>query len=452
MRVLEADYTFVDGRLVPNLAVVLGDDGLIADLGGPERFPDRTRLSGQALLPGLVNAHSHAFQRALRGRTESRDPRHPHDDFWTWREQMYRLAERLTPDLLHDVSQMAYLEMLLSGITAVGEFHYLQNTPDGLQYENPDELALQVVRAAGDAGIRQVLLRVAYARPGFHKPLMPAQRRFIEPDVDDVLAAVQRLRSHGVACGVAPHSVRAVPRDWLSPLHRFTRDLKLPFHMHVAEQPAEIEACVAEYGLRPVQLLADEGCLDRLTTAVHGIHLNAEEIALLGGAGSTICVCPTTERNLGDGIAPADHLQEAGVPLALGTDSHTQINLWEDARELDLHRRLESRTRVVLSQGRDLPRRLTHAATEAGARSLGLLSGVIAPGRPADLVSVSVDDPSVCASDEEELLANLVFSLERTAIRNVWVEGRRIVVDGRHPRQESIIERYREAIAVLWEE
>jgi formimidoylglutamate deiminase len=360
---------------------------------------------------------------------------------------MYHLAGRLDPELMWAIARMAYLEMLLSGITTVGEFHYLQHGPGGQPYNNPDEMALQVVRAASDAGLRQVLLRVAYHRAGWQRAAEPVQQRFFDATVDDVVAAAERLRSQGVAVGLAPHSVRAVPGEWLAPLHRQAGAWDVPFHMHLSEQPAEVEACQGEHGVTPVGLLAREGILDERLTAVHAIHLTADDRRRLAEARAGICACPTTERNLGDGILPAQALD--GAVFSLGSDSHTQINLLEDARELEYHLRLERLERVVLAE-RSLASWLWRAATKGGARALGLQAGEIAPGRPADLVAVSLDDPSLVAHDEDELLTNLVFSLERTAIRTVWVGGEVVVAEGRHRAQDGIVADYRTALRKIW--
>ncbi|HYY94297.1 MAG TPA: amidohydrolase family protein, partial [Pyrinomonadaceae bacterium] len=352
------------------------------------------RLRGRALLPGMVNAHSHAFQRVIRGRTEYRGA-HAADSFWTWREQMYEAASRLTPEDIYDASRMAFLEMILAGITSVGEFHYLHRAPEGKEYEDPNLLAKQVVRAARDTGLRVALLRVAYERAGFQSPPDERQRRFIEPDPETFIrhadALVRDVAALEPSCGeafdfkasgdepphgarsddglagsrppsgscpasawvgVAPHSVRAVSARYLSDVNAFANTRSLVVHMHVAEQPAEVEACREETGRTPVALLADGGVLGPRFTAVHAVHVTPEEVETLARAGARVCACPTTERNLGDGVVPADLFFGAGVPIALGTDSHAQIDLLEDARELEYHLRLKSLRRNVLAPAR----------------------------------------------------------------------------------------------------
>jgi formimidoylglutamate deiminase len=434
-------------------------------------------LRGRAMLPGMVNAHSHAFQRVIRGRTEYRG-RAASDSFWTWREMMYAAAARLSPEDIYDASRMAFMEMALAGITSVGEFHYLHRTPEGDAYDDPNLLALEVVRAARDVGLRIALLRVAYARAGYRKEPDPRQRRFIEPDPAtfirnaDALARGLEGESHAWL-GVAPHSVRAVPVEYLREVSAFARAANMPLHMHVAEQPAEVETCLAEHGRTPVALLADEGVLSSRFTGVHAVHVTPEEIKLLRDAKACVCACPTTERNLGDGVVPADALLGAGVRVALGTDSHTQIDLLEDARGLEYHLRLKTLRRNVLApavvedesraEGNPenalhegggmsaLAARLFECATRAGAESIGALAGSFEPGQAADFFTVDLEDPSVAGAGAEDLLPAIVFSLSRAAIRETAVGGRLVVESGRHPAQHDIVSRFAALQRKLWE-
>jgi len=443
------------------------------------------RLPGRAMLPGMVNAHSHAFQRVIRGRTEYRGAASA-DSFWTWREQMYAAAARLTPEDLYDASRMAFLEMALAGITTVGEFHYLHRTPEGREYDDPNLLAREVVRAARDVGLRIALLRVAYARAGFRKEPDARQRRFIEPDPATFIRHTQALirdlapdAAHAWV-GVAPHSVRAVSVEYLREVEAFARGAELPIHMHVAEQPAETEACLAETGRTPVALLAEEGVLSPRFTGVHAVHVTAEEVAALSASRACVCACPTTERNLGDGVVPADALLKAGVPVALGTDSHAQIDLLEDARELEYHLRLRTLRRNVLAPAREedegraeanegraggdgagaaegegrgmsaLAARLFECASASGARSVGAHAGAFEPGRAADFFTVALDDPSIAGASEEDLLPAIVFSLARAAVRETAVGGHLITEQGRHPAQDEIVSRFAALQKRLW--
>ncbi len=441
------DLIYTGGEFQSGVAMFADPSGRITRFSSaPSDLAQSQRLTGRALLPGLVNGHSHAFQRALRGRTEHRTSAEQ-DSFWTWRESMYFAANRLSPEGLYHASRMAFLEMLLSGITTVGEFHYVHGAP----YRN--ELAMQVIRAARDAGVRIALLRTAYARSGWRKPAHPGQASFLTPLIEDFIADTEALRAaiadsrdaEQVWVGVAPHSLRAVPLDYVRQAVAYARAQQLPVHMHVAEQPADVEACVAEYGARPVELLEENGLLDSQFTAVHAIHVTQEEIGALARAGAMVCACPTTERNLGDGTLPADRYLSAGVRISLGSDSNVQINLLEDARELEYHLRMLKLERAVLAA-----KQLFSCATQAGARSLGAPSGSLEVGRPADFFSVALDDPSMAGAGPESLLSHIVFSAERTAVRDVAVGGKFIVRDGRHASQGEIIEDFMRVQRGLW--
>jgi formimidoylglutamate deiminase len=430
------DLIYLDGRFESGRAIVCDDAGNIVRIAASEEVPDATRLSGRALLPGMVNAHSHAFQRVIRGRTEHRSE-HSTDSFWTWREQMYAAANRLEPEEIYDVSRMAFLEMALTGITAVGEFHYIHHQRDGSPYSDPNLLEREVIRAARDVGIRIALLRVAYARAGYQTEPNPLQIRFIEQTPDVYLKHLEQLLgapelSDGTAwVGVAPHSVRAVPLDYLKTIVTFANERALPVHMHVAEQPAEVSACIEEYGRSPVALLETEGLLSKRFTAVHAIHVTPKAIASLARAGAFVCACPTTERNLGDGVVPVDAYLDAGVRISLGSDSQIQIDLLEDARELEYHLRLQKMQRNVLSP--ELARKLFDCATINGAVSIGLHGGgKIEVGSPADFFTVDLEDLSIAGADPDSLLTNIVFSLSRTAVRDVVVGGKQIISHGLH--------------------
>jgi formimidoylglutamate deiminase len=468
------DLLYTGGRFEGALALVCDEAGRITRLARETEIAGSSwrvvRLKGRALLPGLVNAHSHAFQRVIRGRTEHRTGRSSGSDtFWTWREMMYSAATRLTPDDIYDASRMAFLEMALTGITAVGEFHYIHRTPDGASYDDPNVMAKEVVRAARDVGLRIALLRVAYARSGYRAEPNRRQARFIEADPDTYLSHVEGLQSdlartedaERAWVGLAPHSVRAVPLGYLREVIRYGNDCQMPIHMHIAEQPAEIAACIEEHLRPPVHLLADEGLLSQLFTGVHGIHVAPEEIGWLARARAMVCACPTTERNLGDGIIPADALMEAGVRLSLGTDSHTQIDLLEDARELEYHLRLQRLERNVLAPEAPasedagsqsaLAARLFDCATLAGAQSIHAPNGALEPGRPADFFAVDLTDASIAGASPDDLLTSILFSLARTAIRGVFVGGRAVVEEGRHRAQDEIVENFAALQRKLWD-
>ena len=453
------DLLFYDNRFQTGLAVVCNADGTIIDVVDADRASGGVRLAGRALLPGLINAHSHAFQRAIRGRTERRSANQT-DSFWTWRELMYRAANQLSPADIYQASRMAFLEMALSGITTVGEFHYIHNDVNGRAYEDPNLLAKEVVRAANDVGLRIALLRVAYARAGYEKEADPLQARFIEtPDAyfENVSSLVSHLNKSGGLgwTGLAPHSVRAVPLDYLKRVAEFARGNRLPIHMHVAEQPAEVSACIEEYGRSPVALLETEGLLSSNFIAVHAIHVSAKAIKALAASGASVCACPTTERNLGDGVVPVDGYFESGTPVSLGTDSQIQIDLFEDARELEYHLRLQRTQRNVLAPSDDtsesaLADRLFRCATINGAKSLGFDGGRMEVGAPADFFSIDLGDPSIAGASTSNLLASLVFSGSRATIKDVFVAGRRIVEDGRHSAQEEVTAAFADLQKRLW--
>jgi formimidoylglutamate deiminase len=422
---------------------------------GIDRWAEAVPLPGKALLPGFVNAHSHSFQRLIRGKSESRVT--SGRDFWSWRGTMYHAAALLTPEDVYDVARMAFLEMVLAGTTTVGEFHYLHNAPGGRPYDDPNLLSKQVIAAARSVGIRIVLLRSAYLRSGYELPTDPGQIRFFESasqflDNMQELVTAYPADATEVRFGVAPHSLRAVPLGELKEIAAWCRERKLPLHMHVAEQIAENEACLLEYGATPVSLLAREGLLGPDFTAVHAIHITADEIARLAGAGTTVCSCPTTERNLGDGVIVADQVMRSGIPITLGSDSQAQIDPLEDARELEYHLRLDRQQRAILDQigGQTLASRLFDCATLHGARSLGVPAGELTPGSLADFFTVDLNDVSIAGNSGEDLLPLAVFSLSRSAIRDVMVNGRWVVRDQRHPLQEEIISRYKELHRKLW--
>lgn len=457
MRVLQPELTWWQGGLARDLLLGVTDDGRveIRDTVGPD--DTLQRLPGRLLLPGLVNAHSHAFQRVLRGRTEYAATGPGQDDFWSWRELMYRAAERLTPETLHTVSRQAFVEMARAGITSVGEFHYVHHDPEGRPYADRLELSRAVIEAAREVGLRIHLLRVAYARSGHGVAQNPRQRRFIDPRPEDVLADIEALQTAYakdplVQVGLAPHSVRAVPREWLE-VFAATQERLSALHMHVSEQPAEITACLAEHGRRPVELLFDLGLLSPRFTAVHGIHLSEEEIRMLGEAEANVCACPTTEANLGDGVIPADHLLEAGASVSLGSDSQARIDLLEEARRLEEHLRLLRQKRAVLDAGGGavdgLAARLLQAATSAGRRALG--QEAFGPGAPADCFTVDLRHPSLSGASDASVLPMVLFGARREAVRETWVAGRQIVEDSAHPIEARSTAAYVEAVQRLFE-
>ncbi|MFN2529863.1 MAG: formimidoylglutamate deiminase [Pyrinomonadaceae bacterium] len=455
------DLVWFQQRFQRDLTVITNGRGRISRIASATEIQNPIRLRGRALLPGMINAHSHAFQRVIRGRTEYRTQATT-DSFWTWRDLMYKAANQLAPEEIYVASSMAFLEMALSGITTVGEFHYIHNAPDGKAYEDPNMIAKEVIRAATNVGIRIALLRVAYSRTGFGRPLDPRQARFIENSPDTFLknsaALEQCIRGYddSALLGVAPHSVRAVPVEWLQAIAEFAAKKICPVHMHVAEQPAEVSACIEEYGMSPIHLLAHHGILSDRFTAVHAIHIAPDSADVLALNGARVCACPTTERNLGDGIVPVNDYFRAGVSVSLGTDSQTIIDLLEDARELEYHLRLKSMQRNILAseqgqQASTLASQLFDCATRNGARSLGCDGGEIKVGNFADFYTVDLNDLTLAGSDDTSLLANIVFSSSRAAVRDVIVGGKYVISDSQHIDQERIVNAFKKLQQRLWQ-
>ena len=444
---IKPDLIYRDGAFVKDSPIIVDAEGRFsgASPGGTLRF------EGKAMLPGFVNVHSHSFQRLIRGKAESRAV--SGRDFWSWRETMYHAAARLTPEDIYDVARMTFLEMVKAGTTTAGEFHYLHADPDGRDYADPNELSKRLIAAAQSVGIRIVLLRTAYLRSGFQVATDQGQTRFFE-SADAFMKNTEALMEAcpGVKVGVAPHSIRAVALRELKDIVEWGRKRELPIHMHVAEQVAENAACEREYGATPAALLAEHGLLGQDFTAVHAIHISDTEIALLAQAGATICSCPTTERNLGDGILAADKVMRAGVFVALGSDSQAQIDPMEDARQLDYHLRLQQQERAVLDGLGDqvIAERLFECATKNGARSLRIDAGELDEGKLADFVTVDLDDLSIAGNSAEALLPAVVFGMDRTAVRDVAVGGKLILRDGRHEFEEEIVARYKAVNVRIW--
>jgi formimidoylglutamate deiminase len=450
------DLLYANGSFLTDAALLVDDDGRVAAITKSDTPADTViPLPGKALLPGFVNTHSHSFQRLIRGKSESRVT--SGKDFWSWRGTMYHAAAHLTPQQVYDVARMAFLEMALAGTTTVGEFHYVHTTPTCQPYDDPNILSKQVIAAAQSIGIRIALLRTAYLRAGYQLPPDPGQARFYETSTA-FLANLETLvkefpaGSPQVSIGVAPHSLRAVPLDDLRAIAGWARSQHLPLHMHMSEQVAENEACLREYGNTPVALLRDAGLLGPDWTAIHATHTTTDEIAMIASEHATICACPTTERNLGDGIFAADRVMKSGVRVALGSDSQAQIDPLEDARELDYHLRLALQQRAILDQigKQSLAARLFDSATVNGARALAVPTGDLAPNSHADFFTIDRRDISIAGHSAENLLPLIVFGLNRTAIRDVAVNGTLIVRDGHHPHHEEIVTRYDEAHSSVW--
>jgi formiminoglutamate deiminase len=393
-----------------------------------------TRLAGMTL-PGLANAHSHAFHRALRGATQA-----GHGTFWTWRDRMYEVAGRLTPASYLDLATAVYAEMALAGITCVGEFHYLHHAPGGTPYADPNEMGQALLEAAAAAGVRITLLDTCYLAGGLSPdgeplPLAGTQLRFGDTDAAGWADRVSALRpGPGARIGAAIHSVRAVPPGQLGPVVAWARQHGAPLHAHLSEQRAENEACLAAYGRTPAGVLHRAGALGPLSTAVHATHLTAADIDLLGRSATAACFCPTTEADLADGIGPARALADAGCRLTVGSDSQAVIDLFEEARRIEQGERL-----VTQERGHFTAADLAAAATIDGHASLGWPdAGQLAPGALADLVTVSLDTPRTAGAMPATALESVIFGASAADVRDVVAGGRPIVRDGRHLLVEDV--------------
>jgi len=401
---------------------------------------DATRLAGLTI-PGLANSHSHAFHRALRGRTHS-----GRGSFWTWREQMYAVANHLSPDAYLALARAVYAEMALAGVTCVGEFHYLHHAPGGAPYADPNAMGHALVQAAAEAGIRITLLDTCYLTGGVGRPLEGTQLRFGDGTADAWAerAAALRPEPH-TRIGAAIHSVRAVPPDQLKPVVAWAAERAAVLHVHLSEQRAENDACLAAYGSTPTAVLADAGALTSQSTAVHATHLTEADIAALGDSRTSICMCPTTERDLADGIGPMRALADAGSPLTLGSDSHAVIDLFEEARAVELDERLRTEQR-----GHWYADELLRAATSAGHASLGWSdAGRLEPGALADLVTVGLDSPRLAGTHPDHAVEATVFAATAADVRDVVVGGTSVVRDGRHLLVPDLATLYREVLGPL---
>jgi formimidoylglutamate deiminase len=451
-----ARWLFDEDRIIEDGCLII-DEGVVEAVGEYDKlraeFPqvEIETLNDSAIVPGLVNVHSHAFQRAIRGKTEYISPENPEDDFWSWRRQMYRAANELNADAFEEVARLTFVEMLRRGITTVGEFHYVHHQPDGTPYEDPNELAKRVIRAAQDVGIRINLLRTAYHRAGYEKSDNLQQRRFYEPDIEtylnrfDDLAEFSHTRD-GVSVGFAPHSIRAVSRQWLEAIADRATTEQIPVHIHACEQPREIRESIAEYGMTPIRLLEETGLMDANLTIIHGTHLSEDDFDILADGKPVICACPTTEQNLGDGFVESSRLLADGIRIAVGSDSHAIIDLLSEMRILEYNERLRSqqRNRLVASGNvggiTDTGRFLISIGTANGAEALQMNVGRLKEGATADFVTVDLEDISMTGVSAEHFPAHWILSSTTACIRDVFVGGQAVVSGRMHKQEEDIRE------------
>jgi formiminoglutamate deiminase len=397
---------------------------IVADVNPAE---GTIRLGGLTI-PGLANAHSHAFHRALRSRTQ-RD----RGTFWTWRDLMYRAADRLDPDSYRRLASATFAEMALAGVTCVGEFHYLHHQSKGIRYKNPNEMGEALLDAASEAGIRITLLDTLYLHAGFgndgYEAPVSTQSRFSDGSAEAWAERVGALRPIDTQqIGAAIHSVRAVDPTSMGVLARWATESSAPIHAHVSEQIVENDACAAIHGRTPTGVLADAGVLSDRFAAVHATHLEDDDIQALAESGAQVVMCPTTERDLGDGIGPTNRLADEQIAMSLGSDSHAVIDLLEEARALELDERLRSGQRGIHSASE-----LLAMATINGHRSLGWRdAGSIKVGNRADLVTIDLNSVRTSGVGPESALEAAVFAATSSDVNSVVIDGRRIVADGCH--------------------
>lgn len=429
MTYLAPNYIYTPQGLQTHMLIEITKDGHIAAITQRDPAAQTTQpiesLPNIALLPGFINTHSHVFQRSLRG--HSHRSLAQHDTFWSWRHAMYAAAQQLNPERLYEIARQTYREMLASGYTSVGEFHYVHHQPDGQPYPNANAMSEAILQAGHDAGIRVVLLMAAYAQGGFNLPAEEGQRRFCDRSVAAYLERVEALRTAGVPIGLAPHSIRAVPEAWFRAIVAYHQTHHLPLHIHADEQIAEIEQCQAVHGCTPIELLERYGVLSPLTTVIHATHANEHELALLAHYGCTVCVCPTTEGDLGDGIAPYAELVAAHIPLAIGADSNTRLDPIEELRWAEYSARMRyQRRRILIANEQSSPGPLLlDYGTRQGARSLGLETGIIAPGMLADFAAIDLQHPSLMGWHEQDLLDVLFFGASSEVVVQTWVQGQK---------------------------
>jgi formiminoglutamate deiminase len=435
------EHAWLDTHVEPGVAVEVTDGRITAVRTDTPAPPPGAEVLRGLTLPGLANAHSHAFHRALRGTVQVGS-----GTFWTWREVMYATADRLTPESYHALARAVYAEMAVAGVTAVGEFHYLHHAPGGTPYADPNAMGEALVEAAADAGIRITLLDTAYLSSGFGQPPNTHQLRFSDGSAEAWAerCSVLKERDHA-RIGAAIHSVRAVPADQLATVARWAEERRAPLHVHLSEQTAENDACREAHGRTPTRLLAEHGVLGPRTTGVHNTHLTDEDIALIGGSGTGTCMCPTTERDLADGIGPAVALQRAGSPLSLGSDSHAVIDLLEEARAMELNERLRTRTR-----GHWTAAALLRAASADGHSALGWEdAGALEPGALADFTTIALDSVRTAGPLPRLAAETAVFAASAADVSHTVVGGRHVVRDGAHSLVPNVPKALADAVEAL---
>jgi formimidoylglutamate deiminase len=450
MKTLLAPAALLDAGWATDVALTIDDGGRIArvDRNAGDRAAER--LAGP-VIPAMPNLHSHAFQRAIAGRTGSPSPSRD-DTFWTWRQAMHAAADRLDADAFEAISAQAYVEMAKAGYACVAEFHYLHHDPHGRPYADPTELASRIVGAARTAGIGLTLLPVFYAHGDFGgAPATPLQRRFIHSTYTferlfDALAC--RSASEGYVLGIAPHSLRAVTPEELAKILRLA-GADTPIHIHAAEQTREVDECYRWSGQRPVEWLIAHAGVDARWCLVHATHMLDREVAALAASGAVAGLAPCTEADLGDGTFAAEAYQRAGGRFGVGSDSNTSIDPFAELRQLEWSQRLRARRRNVLVGDDSAPvgETLWRAALRGGAQALAQPTGRLAAGMWADFIVLDIDDPALAGQPVERVLDAAIFGPCRRPVRDLVSRGRFVVRDGHHAREQDVLRRYRAALA-----
>ena len=451
-----APRAWIDGRWWTSVLLRADNRGHWGDVViGVDTPPAGCHLLPGPVLPGLVNAHSHAFQRAFVGLSERRET--THDDFWSWRDRMYRVALRITPWQLQAVAAQLQVELLRGGYTQVCEFHYLQHAPDGQPYEDPAKLAWSLADAAAEAGIGLTLLPVLYERAGFSQPALRDDQRRFGMDVGAVKHLQRTLQAAGrplLNAGVAIHSLRAASAASIRSLLTAIEGDDVPIHIHVAEQTTEVNDCLKATGARPIEWLARASMLDRRWQLVHATHATPDEVSAVAASGAGIVICPTTEANLGDGLPDLPRWLAAGVPLAIGSDSQASRSWAGELRWLEYGQRLNLRERnVAATPGKAATAaRLFDRSAAGGARAAGLQPWGLRVGARADMLVLDMQQPGLLGVPHTHALDALVFGTDAPAFGEVYVAGRRVVHGGKHVRQDRIALRFADAMAALWED
>jgi len=456
-KVLYASQALLADGWADNVAVKIDGNGLISSVSTDLNCaPDHAETITGTLLPGIQNCHSHAFQRAITGLTEQR--LNPEDSFWSWRDTMYRLLDKIGPEQLQAIAEQLYLDMLKQGYTGVAEFHYLHHDNNGKHYDDPAEMSHRLIAAARTVGIQITHLPVLYCFSDFgSKPPESAQRRFVHSldDFQQLLANLHRdyKSDPNVLLGIAPHSLRAVDTATLKGLINCQDELdnQAPVHIHIAEQQREVQACIDFYGERPVQWLLDNFEVDSRWCLIHATHLLPTEVQSLAATGAIAGLCPTTEANLGDGIFPAvAYLQEGGV-FAIGSDSQVCVSPSEELRLLEYGQRLEQQRRTLLATGHQpsVGENLLRGALSGGSAALGVNAGAIAPGKRADLLVLDDQHPSLYGKKTSALVDSWIFACHGNPVKDVMVNGQWRVRNGCHDQQEFISARFRTAMDTI---